>query len=643
MEVYKKLFEPGRIGKLEIRNRIVMPAMGNHWSTDGFVTQRHLDYYTERARGGVGLVTTEGCCVQYPAGKGWQQMSVDDDKYLPGLSRLSAAIKQNGAKAAIQIHHGGAASPTQHTGGLTPVGPSAVHHPFFEPCRALSIQEIKLIRECFIEAAVRGWKAGFDAIEIHGAHHYLLAQFHSPAWNERTDEYGGDIVNRTRLTMEIIKGIKNRLPDVPLICRFNGCEYRTEEYFKKPGLTLEDALEIGKMAEANGVDAVHISAFGWGKDGLKLAPSQPGELIPLAQAVKKALKIPVITVGRITPDVGEEALRAGKADFVSVGRALLADPYFVQKVHEGNLYDITPCISCWECLGQPRNNICTVNARNGFEGQYPYPITRANKVKKVVVIGGGPAGMEAARVASQRGHTVSLFEKGAELGGKLLVADIPKAKNNFSLLKPYLVGQLVKLGVEVNLNNEATEDTVLKLKPEAVIIATGGKPFTPDIKGLDKANVIDAIDFLAGDRVTGKRVVIIGGELVGCEVADVVSEQKGKDISILRRSKEFMAKTRVGLLRYKLLARLYERGVKFLPGVTYKEATGEGLIVINQEGKEELLPADIIIMATGSVPITDIAARLKGKVAEISVVGDARESRQILTAIHEGFQAAYNL
>jgi len=643
MSLYIKLFEPGKIGQLEIKNRIIMPAMGNHWTTDGFVTQRHLDYYAERAKGGVGLVTTEGCSVQYPAGKGWQQMSADDDKFLPGLSKLAAIIKQNGARAAIQIHHAGAASPARYLGGLTPVGPSAVHRPNYDQSSALSLTEIDQIRDCFIAAAVRGWKAGFDAVEIHGAHHYLLAQFHSPAWNLRSDDYGVSIINRARLTMGIIKGIKNRLPEFPVICRFNGCEYGAEEYFKTPGLTLQDAIEIAKMAEVSGADAVHISAFGWGKEGLKLAPAHPGELVPLAEAVKKVVLIPVITVGRITPDVGEQVLRDGKADFVSVGRGLLADPYFARKVQENKLEEITPCISCWECLGQPRNNICTVNARNGFEGVYPYPITRAAKTKKVFVIGGGPGGMEAARVAAQRGHDVILFEKNSLLGGKLLVADKPVEKKNLGFLLPFMVRQLEKAGVKVILSTTATPDSIIKAKPDAVVIAIGARSVILDIKGLNASNSIDAIDLLAGEMHVGEKVLIIGGELVGCEVADLLSEQPGKDITLLRRGKEFMTETRVGGVRYALLNRLHERGVKFYPGVTYKYATEKGLSIINKDGKEQFLSADIIILAAGSESDKTLVAELKGKIPEIFVIGDAREPRQILPAIHEGFQAAYAL
>jgi len=643
-----KLFEPGQIGRLQLKNRIVMPAMGTHWSTDGFATQRHVDYYVERARGGVSLVTTEGCSVQYPIGKGWQQMSVDDDKFIPGLSKLVEAIKKNGAKAAIQIHHAGAVAPSSLTGGLTPSGPSAVQRSggpssVDEACRALSKDEIKVIRDCYIEAAVRSWKAGFDAVEIHAAHNYLLAQFHSPVWNERSDEYGGSVTNRARLTLEIVGGIKDRIPEFSLICRLNGCEYGTEENFKTRGLTLDDSIEIARLVEAGGADAVHISAWGWGKESLKVAPAHPGDLVPLAEAVKKAVHIPVIAVGRLTPEVGEEALRSSKADFIAVGRALLADPDFANKAQAGELENITPCIGCWECLGRPRANICTVNARNGFEGLFPPPLAKAARSKKVFVIGGGPGGMEAARVSAQRGHDVTLLEKNGDLGGQLLVGDKPAAKKNLGLLKPYLVAQLRKSGVAVKLSCKATPEMILRSKPDAVIIATGGKPVLPDIKGLEKAHTVGAVDFLAGDMKTGSKILIIGGELVGCELADLLSEQQGRDITVLRRGKEFMTATRVVGMRFALLSRLAERGVKLMPGVTYKEATAEGLLVSNKNGEDQFLPADIIIIAAGSVQDAALVSVLRGIIPEVYIIGDASQPRQILQAIHEGFRTAYPL
>ena len=643
MGSFPKLFEPGRIGNVELRNRIIMPAMGNHWAEDGYIVQKQIDYYVERARGGVGLVTTEACCVHLPEGKMFEQTSVDDDKYIPGLSKLAEAVKKNGAKISIQLGHAGAAATLKLTGGLMPVGPSAVHRSGYEQVRALTVTEIKETRDHFIEAAVRAQKAGFDAIELHAAHHYLLAQFHSPAWNERNDEYGGNIRNRARLTMEIVDGIKNRLPEIPVICRFNGTEYGTEEFFGTPGLTLEYALEIARLTETSGADAVHVSVYGWGTEKTRNIPTSAGALLRIAEAIKKAVSVPVIAVGRLLPEVGEAALREGKADFAAIGRGLLADPYLPQRLLAGDVEDIAPCITCYQCMGEPRMNICSVNARSGEEGKYLYPMSKAPRSKKVIVIGGGPGGMESARVAALRGHKVTLYEKEKELGGKLLVADKPSSKENVGLLNPYLKRQLEKAMVKVELGHEAAVDGVLAQHAEAVIVAIGAKPTRPDIRGLEKAHVVDALELLAGKAEAGNKVVIIGGEMVGCEVADVLSELGGKEITIVRRGTELMTETRVPRLRYILLHNLESRGVKFELGVTYKGANENGLVIIDREGNEKLLEADTIVLAAGAQPDTRLLDELKGKIPEVFSVGDAIEPRQILHAIHEGFKVAYSL
>ncbi|MFC1917272.1 FAD-dependent oxidoreductase [Chloroflexota bacterium] len=640
----KKLFEPGKIGSLELKNRIIMPAMCPHWAgEDGNVTPKHVNYYAERARGGVGMVITEACCVQTPVGRTSGAISLDDDKYFLGLSKLAKAIKKNGARACCQLYHAGAAAKLVSTGGLTPVAPSTVDRRSYEQNRALTTAEIKEIRDCFIQAAMRCCKAGFDAVEVHGAHHYLLAQFLSPAWNKRDDEYGGNIENRARLFTEIVSGIKRKIDGLPVICRINGNEYGTEDFFNTPGLMLADARKIAGLLEASGADAIDVSAWGWGRYGLKNVPQFDGDLLPLAEAIKKVVSIPLIAVGRMTPDLGEQALYYNKTDFIAMGRAILADPYLPQKLCAGDLEDIAPCITCYECLGLPRRHVCSVNARLGEEGKYPYPIKKAVKSKKVVIIGAGPGGMEASRVAALRGHDVTLYEKQKETGGKLLVADKAPGKENIGLLSKYLRRQVEKLGVKLELGKVATIQNVLSHNPDVVIVATGGQPVTPKIKGLTKSSVVEALNFLTGRTKVGNKVVIIGGEMVGCEVAEILTESRKKDVSITTLLPGLATGIPSPALRYHLITELRAKGVKFYTRVTYKEATGKSLVIRDKNGNEQVLEADSIVMAAGTKPDNRLLRELNGKVAEIICIGDAVKGRKIIDAINEGFKAAFSL
>lgn len=643
-----RLFQPGKIGNMEVKNRIVMPPMGTDYaSEEGYVTQRQIEYYAERAKGGVGLVIVEASCVQSPIGKGFQgQIVVDHDKYLPGLSRLAEAIKKNGAKAAIQLHHAGNAAPIKATGGLQPVAPSAVTRRSYPTARALTTAEIKEIIGCFIEAALRVCRAGFDAVEIHSAHHYLLAQFLSPAWNERTDEYGGALANRVRVLVEIVKGIKERAPDLPVICRFNGREYGVDEFLGgRRGLTLEEACEVARLVERAGADAVHVSCEGWGRYAVINIPPTPGEMLPLAEAVKKAVSIPVIAVGRLDPRVGELALKEGKADFIAIGRALLADPYLPQKAADGKLEEITPCISCYNCLRisatgfEPVGLKCTTNPACGQEGQYR--LERVERAKKVVVVGGGVAGMTAARTAALRGHRVVLYEREGELGGKAMLAGKCGPRNRYKLIIQYLRKQLHSLGVEIRLNKEASADDILGEDPDVVIMATGARPHLPEIKGIDRGNVATAIDVLAGRAEVGERVVIIGGEKVGCMTAEYLAD-RGKKVTVLRRERRMATKISP-FVRRPLLDRLTDKGVVFRGGIACKEITEKGVLIVNPEGKEELVEADSVVIAAGAIPETDLISQLETKVDQIYRVGDAKEPRELIDAIHEGFIAAYSI
>jgi len=644
-----KLFEPGKIGTMCIKNRIVMsPMITDYADEEGYVTQKLIDYLAERAKGGVGLIILEASYVQRFLGRAFlNQVAVYDDKYIPGLSRLTEAIKKNGARTAIQLHHAGAAAHARLTGGLQPIGPSAAAYPGFEPSRALTLDEIKEITDYYIAAAVRCQKAGFDAVQIHACHQYLLANFLSPVWNKRTDEYGGDITHRARFLMEVLKGVKEAVK-IPVICRINAIEYGTKEFLGvEHGTTLEDAKKTAKLVQANGADAIHLSAWQYGpymRYGHQ--PLHPGERLSLVEAIKREVSIPVIGFGRLLPEIAETALSEGKADFIGMGRGLLADPYLPQKAARGDLSDIAPCIGCYHCgpishWGYKSELTCTVNPRCGHEGEYPYPLAQAERSRKVLVIGGGPAGMEAARVAALRGHRVMLYEKDQELGGQLSVADKGPLKQYISLLGEYQKGQLERAGVQVTTGKEAAREFILSQGAEGVILATGSVPLIPEIKGLEKATVVTANDALAGKVKVGEKVIVIGGNLVGCEVAGFLAN-KGKKVTICEVLPELLSQT-IAQRRPPILAGLTERGVVFHLNVISEEVTHKGMMIVDQDGKQVLIEADTIVLAAGARPNNELVGQLEDKVAEIYCIGDAKEPRLIVDAVHEGFRTAYRL
>jgi len=614
----EKLFEPLSIGEMRLRNRIVMPPMVSSFgSSDGRVTEQAVGYYEQRAKGGVGLIIVEATCVDSPIGKlSPYQLVIDDDKFIPGLSDLACAIQEHGAKAAIQLHHAGGNTSSAVT-GLQPVAPSAVPFPDKELSRELTLEEISEIIQCFARAAGRAKKAGFDGVEIHGAHGYLISQFLSSAFNKRQDSYGGSLANRARLLLEIIAAIKGVVGlYYPVWCRLNG-----REYGMPGGITVEETQSVAQMVEEAGVAAIHVS-------------------VRFAEAVKSVVSIPVITVGRIDPLLGERILAEGRADLIAIGRALIADPYLPQKAAAGRLDDIAPCIACGTCFvninSQKAGMLCGVNPAVGNEREYAIEPTM--KPKKVVVIGGGPAGMESARVAALRGHQVVLFEKAQELGGQLIVAAVPPYKSEISNLNQYLAAQVHKAGVKLELGKEATASEVQMIAPDAVILATGVTPSIPEIPGVGRENAVMAEDVLAGRAKVGERVIVIGGELVGCETAEFLADA-GKTVTITRRGPS-MAAAVAPMTGQPLVGRLNAKGVAMLTGVKYEEVNDEGLVITTRDGEKRTIPADTIVLAAGSKPNTELLRQLGDSVPELYQVGDCVEPQGIREAIVDGLRVA---
>ncbi len=636
MKMKGRLWEPFRIGRMELRNRVVMPPMVTCYaSDDGYITERTKNYYEARARNGVALIIVEATYIHR---RGWafpNQLGISDDKFIPGMSGLAQAVHRHGAKIAIQLHHGGREGNSK-LNGMQPVAPSPLPGLAGEIPEELTTGEIAKIVTFFAEAARRAQKAGFDGVELHGAHGYLIDQFLSPASNKRQDSYGGDLRNRARFLVEVTQAVKTAVGvDYPVWVRMDGKEYGVEE-----GITLEDAQETARMAQSAGVDAIHVSAWGpQAPQNLTNATFTPAVLEELTAGIKKVVTVPVIAVGKITPEAGERILEEGKADLIAIGKALLADPEFPSKVASGRLEDIAPCIGCMECRDDLRNPEvvgirCQVNAALGREEESK--IVPAEKPRKVLVVGGGPAGMETARVATLRGHRVTLWEKESGLGGQLISAAIPPHKDRIATLTKYLQTQMKKLDVKVELNKEATAAMIEEFKPEVVILATGIIPLTPEIPGMDKAHVVQAGDVMEGKVEVGDRVVVIGGEMVGCETAEFLVE-KGKKVTVTRRSPE-MALGVGRSLRAFFLGRLSEKGVTLLPEIKYNEVTSEGLVVTTREGEKKTIEADTIVLAAGSIPDQKLYQDIKDRVAEVHCIGDCVAPRKIREAITEGYR-----
>ena len=640
----KKLFEPIKIGKMELRNRIVMAPVNTYYSEVGVVGNRLIDYLVERAKGGVGLIIVESTCVDWPVGKaGICPLRIDEWKYVPAFHNLVEAVHQYDTRIAIQIHHAGRQQSIICSEGQELVAPSEVACLATGACkpRALTIDEIEGLEEKFIIAAQMAKWAGFDAVEVHGAHGYLINQFMSPYSNKRTDEYGGDFEGRMRFPVEIVEGIRAATgPDFPILFRLSADEY------VEGGLTLDDTKNIARKLETTGVDAIHVAAGiyeskpSWWARIFPVMSMPPGSNVHLAEEIKRAVKIPVIVAGKLgNPILAEEVLKEGKTDLIAMGRPLLADPELPRKAALGELDDIRPCLYCNEgCFGSLNrfwSLRCQVNAAVGREREFE--IKPTTKVKHVLVVGGGPGGMEAARVAALRGHKVTLYEKDEKLGGQLILASVPWFKEPIRDLIKYLESQIRKLGVKLELGKEVSPTLVKDLKPEVVILATGATPLTPEIPGIQKDSVVTAVDVLAGRKEVGQRVVIIGGGQVGSETAWFLAE-KGKEVTIVEMLPTIVEDMNMAS-RYYLLAKLRELGVNVMTNKEAKEVTSEGMIV-ESRGKKQTIEADTVILAVGSRSNKKLKEELEGKVAELYAIGDCVKPGKILEAIHGGSHIA---
>jgi 2,4-dienoyl-CoA reductase-like NADH-dependent reductase (Old Yellow Enzyme family)/thioredoxin reductase len=646
MPEFGRLFDPVNIGKLELKNRIVMPALNTKFATEwGAVSDRMIEYYEERASGGVGFIVIENTCIDWPVGKaGTNPVRADEWKFVQGLHDLAEAVHPYGTKIATQLQHTGRqGSAMTSAEGQQLVAPSAV------PClptgaempRELTVEEIEGLIAKFVFGATITRTAGFDAVEIQAGHGYLINQFMSPYSNKRTDEYGGDFEGRMRFALRVVEGVRMAVgPDFPIIARISGHE------FVDGGLGLEDMKVIARRLEAAGVDALSVSAGiyesePWYSRIFPVMGMPEGCNVPLAEEIKKVTGVPVIVAGKLgDPAVAEQVVRDGKADMIAVGRGLLADPGWANKASEGRVEDICPCIYCNDgCCGSMSNFwrvACVVNPALGREKDYR--VRPARTAKRVLVVGGGPGGMEAARIAALRGHDVTLHEKGKALGGQLKAASVPGFKKPIGDLARYLEAQVRKTRVRVELGKEATPATIKELGPDVVIMATGSAESVPDMAGVGLENVATATQVLLGERTAGDRVVVVGGGQVGCEVAWHLAEQ-GKKVTIVEMT--FGVALDVNLFsRFYLLERLDQLGVETLAMTTVEEINSKGVVAVDGSGNKRSLEADTVVLATGFKCCDGLSEALKGQVPEVYAIGSCVRPGRIHEAMHDAARVA---
>ncbi len=612
-----------------------MPAMGTMLPDEGgFISRELIDYHAARAKGGCAMNIVEISAV-HRSTMSPRNVGIYDDSFLPGLTELAGAIKSAGGRACIQLWHAGRQTNSRYT-GMPIIAPSPIPCVF---CREmpveLTVDQIRELIEAYGDAAARAKKAGFEAIEIHGAHGYLIAQFMSAYSNHRQDEYGGPLEKRARFALEIIRDVRDKVGfDYPVIYRLSADEY------VDTGLTPEDAKKIVGMLEKAGIDAVHVSAGCYGALSWIIPPLDLPDVPYLenVSAVKSVASIPVIAAIRINdPVAADQILAKNKADFVAVGRGHLADPEFCNKAMAGDLDAIVKCIACNQgCLdrlfmqGLPIR--CLRNPATGQEKACE--LKPAVPKKKILVVGGGPAGLEAAKTLQRRGHKVVLIEKSDHLGGQFLLAGATPMKKAMADAALQMGRIAERAGVEIRLNTTFTKDIAAEIKPDEIVVATGARPIVPDIPGIEKPHVAAAHDILEGRTSTGSSVAVIGGGLIGMEIAELLIKQ-GKKVTVIEMLKS-VAKGLGFTRRPRVLKFLKDHGVPVLVNAKVVEIRDRSIIVEQNGESREIGDIDSVALAMGVKPDRAIEQDLKEAGCRYHLVGDAREAGKALDAIWEG-------
>jgi 2,4-dienoyl-CoA reductase-like NADH-dependent reductase (Old Yellow Enzyme family)/thioredoxin reductase len=637
--MFKHLFTPLKIGNMELPNRIVMlPMTTGYCETDETVGDRFIDFFAERAKGGAGLIIIPFSPIAAGAPV---EPGMFDDRFLPGVKRLTTAIRAHGAKSACQLitsYH------VIFRDNLSEVvGPSPILNQILRTVpRVVTTDEIRFIVTEYGKAARRVREGGFDAVEILVGGGYLLNRFLSPTGNLRDDKYGGSLENRMRILLEILASMQKAVgDDFPIGVRLN-----VEEQMPG-GHTVEDSKIVAWFLEKAGVRLINCYT-GWHESTIPtVAPSLPkGAFAHLAAAIRSAVDIPVIAANRINdPFIAEKILAAGQADLVGMGRALLADPELPAKAKTGRVDEIVPCIACSRCLGEilsiyktwgvGAGTFCTVNPLAGREGSYR--LKPAAIPKKVFIVGGGPAGLEAARTAAARGHKVTLFEKEAATGGWLRVGCLPPHKEEILTLAESLAVRAKKAGAEIRLHCEADPQTVAAGKPDVLVLAVGASPLVPSIPGVEAAHCVLAEDVLTGKKTVSGSVIVIGGGLVGCETAEFLVEKGGGVATVtVVEMLDRMAATISPTYRPFFLARLKQIGIRMETKTVVEEITEKG-VKVNRKGDPAFIEGDFVVLAVGLKSDPSLPEKFRSAAPEVFSIGDCVEPRMIKEAIEEGF------
>ena len=666
--MYKYLFSPITINTVEIKNRIVYPALGLMYSYDRKLNDRYYNYFEERAKGGAGIVTVGPVGVDF-IGSGMVVLSLAEDEAIPSFKRLTESIRKHGATPWIQLFHAGAYSHPILIDGKDPIGPSPIYSKYSKATpREMTKEDIEIVQDAFGNAALRAKEAGFSGVEIIACGGYLLNQFLSPLKNQRTDKYGGSFENRLRFPDELIRRVRERLgPDFPLTIRMAGNDF-------VPGSNTDlETPEIAKVYEKAGVDAISVTG-GWHETRI---PQLPMDLPRTAYAflalnVKNAVSVPVAASNRISdPFSAEKIIRDGYADMVNLARVLVADPEWPKKAFEGREQEIRPCVACSQgCTdqvfsGQPV--YCAGNPRTAFEGERQ--VVKTTSPKRVMVVGAGPAGLEAAVTATQAGHQVELYEKDSDIGGQLWIAGAPPHKRELLEFIRYYTAMIKKYDIPLFLNTNVDIDLIKSNHPDHLLLAEGAEAVIPPIAGADAPDVITAWDLLKEDRILGREVAVIGGGAVGLETAMFIAAKGTITPEILHflfayeaetvdRLREIMFRGTSTVTVFEMLPKagadvgkstkwvlfdnLKRYGVNIVTHAKVISIDG-GNVLFDHEGATKTMTFDNVILASGSTSVNRLSKRVRKLGIPYDVIGDSVQPGKIDTAIHGGFLAATNL